>query len=600
MLRRRCRPSGRAVFTVLVAGLTLSLSAGRAEAADVTISVPTTFAAADASDGSPDGVFTVTGNLTITGGGSITCNDSGASNNSACPMAIRVTGNMVMDSGSLIQAENQTAGGSGGNIAIEVAGDFTMNGTASISSAKKSGSGDTGLAGNITIRVGNYPEAPPSGLFQMNSGSSIVADGTGSAGDIAITAGKTMMVDGLVSSAGGLTGTGAVQGRGGGMIALDAGCTLEVSATGKVTSSGRDPGADLVHLSGCSVTVLGRVESISPGDGHALPNNPANHCNDDPNAHPVGSGDVANGYTACVEIWGKDITVSGSGEVSADGVRSPMRAWIDLYSANTISILGGSSAYSVHANACPAGSTGSPPCSNSFGGLVTVIAVTSVTTSGNAVQANATAIGGNGGDETIAAQNVDLGASSVQAIGPNGSNTRGGNIRVRAFTGDITGASGELNAAGGNGNGTVQLAACASPISFSGTTTPTPPATFPGVCGGLPQARGGVRFLPQIWEKCSSIAVETRRFSGRAAGRGVVLSWQTASEAQIVGYNVYRVGSGGVATRVNARLIPARFAGRAHDATYRLVHGKRGSSYKLQIVRPDGSRTDAGTTRLRA
>jgi len=109
-----------------------------------------------------------------------------------------------------------------------------------------------------------------------------------------------------------------------------------------------------------------------------------------------------------------------------------------------------------------------------------------------------------------------------------------------------------------------------------------------------------VRFLPQIWEKCSTIAVETKRFSGRAAGHGVLLSWQTASEAQILGYNVYRVGSGGVATRVNARLIPARFAGRPHVAAYRLVDGKRGSSYKLQIVRPDGSRTDAGTTRLRA
>ena len=64
---------------------------------------------------------------------------------------------------------------------------------------------------------------------------------------------------------------------GGGTITIVAGCALTVSDTGLVSSRGRDPGADLVHLEGCAVKIFGVVEStVTAGGGHVLPVNPPN------------------------------------------------------------------------------------------------------------------------------------------------------------------------------------------------------------------------------------------------------------------------------------------------------------------------------------
>ena len=102
---------------------------------------------------------------------------------------------------------------------------------------------------------------------------------------------------------------------------------------------GKDPGADLVHLQGCTVTIDGIVEStVSAGGGHALPNSPANHCNYDTTAHPSFGGNPDSGYTACVEIWGNTVTIDNTGthkgEVNAGGIRTdgdPRRGWIDIF-----------------------------------------------------------------------------------------------------------------------------------------------------------------------------------------------------------------------------------------------------------------------------
>jgi hypothetical protein len=104
-----------ALILLLAAGFLLVRERRSVAAGDVTISFPTTFAAADASDGVVDGVFTVMGNLTITGTGNITCNDPGAPA-SACPITIVVGGNMEMQAGSAILAENTNDGGNGGNL----------------------------------------------------------------------------------------------------------------------------------------------------------------------------------------------------------------------------------------------------------------------------------------------------------------------------------------------------------------------------------------------------------------------------------------------------------------------------------------------------
>jgi hypothetical protein len=159
----------------------------------VVINSATTFAAADASDDEgTDGVFTVHGKLTIASTGSITCNDSGVSGASACPIKIKVDGDMEMETGGLIQAENNNDGGSGGDIDITVGGNFTMDGTgsagATISSRKTSGAGDTGHGGNITIIVGGVTVTDgigecnsPTGDVLVQNGATITADSPGEA-----------------------------------------------------------------------------------------------------------------------------------------------------------------------------------------------------------------------------------------------------------------------------------------------------------------------------------------------------------------------------------------------------------------------------------
>ena len=118
-------------------GLWFGFAAAPAHAANVTISSATPFATADASDGLSDGTFNVTGDLLITGTGSIVYNDNttdcpgpGGGNFSACPIKIHVTGDLVMQAGAKITAENLVNGGNGGDITITVDGDMLMCGPA--------------------------------------------------------------------------------------------------------------------------------------------------------------------------------------------------------------------------------------------------------------------------------------------------------------------------------------------------------------------------------------------------------------------------------------------------------------------------------------
>ena len=95
-------------------------------------------------DGMVDGIFTVdNGNLTIEG--IINCNDDrplprGAS---ACPITLVVSGNLTMDPGSGIFAENRRGRGDGGDITMEVGGDLFLDGLpgAEISSSRRTGAG---------------------------------------------------------------------------------------------------------------------------------------------------------------------------------------------------------------------------------------------------------------------------------------------------------------------------------------------------------------------------------------------------------------------------------------------------------------------------
>ena len=151
---------------------------------DETINIATTFGSLDGGAHDADGIVnnsvTINGNLTIANGGSITCNDTGVSTNSACPINLIVTGDLEIQAGGSINTENTNNGGNGGAISLTVGGDFTMRGPSgatpgALITSRKLGSGDTFSAGKITIIVGGVTVTPDPvnasspGLGQCNS-----------------------------------------------------------------------------------------------------------------------------------------------------------------------------------------------------------------------------------------------------------------------------------------------------------------------------------------------------------------------------------------------------------------------------------------------
>lgn len=84
-------------------------------------------------------------------------------------------------------------------------------------------------------------------------------------------------------------------------------------------------------------------------------------------------------------------------------------------------------------------------------------------------------------------------------------------------------------------------------------------------------------------------SVRLRSFAARPFGAGTLLRWSTASEASVLGFNLYR-RAGGRSLRLNRALIPARSAtGAAYRFLDRAARGK--ALYRLQVVELNGSRS---------
>ena len=149
-----------------------------------------------------------------------------------------------------------------------------MNAGATISVTGTGSSGNS-PAGTVTLTVGNYPSSPGVGAFTMDATSQILANSPlASAGPIVISAGEQMDINGLVESSSRLSGV-PNQPPGGGTITLLSACRLTVGDSGVVSSEGKDPGADLVHLEGCDVFIYGIVRSnVVLAGGHSPPVNP--------------------------------------------------------------------------------------------------------------------------------------------------------------------------------------------------------------------------------------------------------------------------------------------------------------------------------------
>jgi parallel beta-helix repeat protein len=499
----------------------------------LTINVPTPFSVLDNGPDDSDptvGVFQFCGDVTIANGGSITCDESGTPA-SACPIKLVILGNLLIQAGGSIHAENLGGnGGNGGDISITVGGDFTMDGPgpggvpsgAFISSQNKGGG--NGHGGDILIQVGGVKTIPdpvvnpdpnnPSpriGVCEspvicgvtipVNTGDALIATGaaiisdsaSGRAGDIALYTGRNITVHGTVHAEG-FSGAGH-----GGAITLDACCDLLIGDTGLVRSAGRDPGPDRVHVEACIVTIFGVVESTGPA-----------HEDPEPNCTPPERPGKPANSTACVEIWSGttiliDSTGTHFGQVNADtGMSGGVSGlgWIDILANGAIVINDGTNndhvqpigggpgvavLHAVHANQYLPGG---------HGGIIVVMSkFGSVSTFGNAIQANDVAAGGKGGSVTVQAGGIGsptgdvlFDSASIQAMGGVGSGSSGGTIAGRSFNGDLSGTGGELNAFGdaGTSPGSVTLEACLG-ATYSGVSTPPfVLGPFDLICGGSP------------------------------------------------------------------------------------------------------------------
>ena len=442
--------------------------------------------------------------------------------NAGSTLTLNITGGLTIDIGGKITGMATTGGASGATItittggAVLLAGDGT--GGALISVDQTGASCSASKAGKITI-TSSFASAGAS--ITTKRGSKVTADADCTAGEIKIVATKGGVdIQGLVESASAIAGSASKR-PGGGPITISASCNLTINDTGRVSSRGKDPGADLVHLeAGGNVLIIGLVESTGPG--HSAPINPANSCAGQ--KHP----DKPANSTACVEVWAGtnltiDQTATSKGEINADTGQAGGHqiAWIDLFAKGDIVINGpgagpyaaGAHPYAVHANEF---------VSTSTGGLVTVKSKAGkVTLSGQAIQADGglgkssfvPALGGVGGVVVIEAGgtatpggDVDLAGASVRArgAGSGGGVQAGGDIAIRSFNGHVLGAApGELNAAGGGGQlipdpGTVTLRGCnAAPpaVSYGGTSTPAATTAAPSCGGPGPQFPAYVVFL---------------------------------------------------------------------------------------------------------
>jgi predicted RNA-binding Zn-ribbon protein involved in translation (DUF1610 family) len=85
-------------------------------------------------------------------------------------------------------------------------------------------------------------------------------------------------------------------------------------------------------------------------------------------------------------------------------------------------------------------------------------------------------------------------------------------------------------------------------------------------------------------------------FTARQVGAGVVLRWRLAQEVGAVGFNVYRRRAG-TRTRLNRRLIAASAGPSDGDHVWRDRTAGHGSTYFVEAVHIDGSRTLLGPAR---
>ncbi|MGZ5431563.1 MAG: tandem-95 repeat protein [Thermoanaerobaculia bacterium] len=435
---------------------------------DVTLNGTSSFAALDGSssdhDGVTNGVFTVDdGNLVVNG--AVNCNDDGAGNNSACSMAFAVSGNLSVNGGGALYAENRNASGTGGAITLTVGGNLALNGNAIVSSAAKTSS--SGDGGAITANV--------TGNVTLSSNSTIDAGSAkATGGALTIAAGGVVSVGGNVLSgpsrtvlASKLTGAildGGNPNQQGGTIIISSTTFVEpaisVASTANIVSQGEKNGAGPVTLDGCGVAINGLVAALS--------------IKDSPATVVVRSGKA-------ILVDGRDLGGAGTrrGRVRADALQDGANNdGVDLFARGSVTVLGPSG--SLFAVSSVPGAKANKDGS----GTIRVISLEdAVTASGNAFIAGADAKGTQGGTISIAAANdVNLDNATLVATGDHSKpkkQSAGGDIVARSYSGDVfwRNGVGDVRPVGSSADvppadqGTIALTACAT-VDTTGSTFP--------------------------------------------------------------------------------------------------------------------------------
>lgn len=409
-------------------------------------------------------------------------------------LTVNILGDLIIDSPTGVResgifGDATTANGGGALISV-VADNILLRGDgargARISANQLAPSCVGGRGGTLSLSARNSVTTEP--------GSIISANAICSAGEINVRAALgPVHIGGRVASQSTLTGTGGKPRPGGGPIAIQAGCNLIIAETGIVSSKGRDPGANLVHLEGgCEVQIFGLVESTGPG--HGVPQNPTNRC-----ANASRPDKPANS-TACIEVWaGKTLTIDSvfprNGEMNADTAQAggSQIAWIDLFANDAITVTGEDNGpFTIHANEFR---------HNPTGGMITLKSLHgTVTANKRAIQADATAAGGKGGKISIeAADEIIFDDAVLFARGHlrgAGTASAGGGIAIRSFTRSVRWqyGIGEVKPTGltipGVRQGRITLQQClGGAVDLTGSVFPangasTTPTILSNDCGG--------------------------------------------------------------------------------------------------------------------
>ncbi|MGH9143183.1 MAG: putative Ig domain-containing protein, partial [Vicinamibacterales bacterium] len=532
--------------------VTLFAFALPAFAANVTVNGVASFSSLDGSIDDADhvvnGVFTVNGNLTVNG--TINCNDGVGFPVSPCPMQFNVSGDMTVNAGGALYAEDRIATGSPASITLNVGGTLTLAAHAGathgaiVSTAALAASIANG--GAVTVNAG---------AITMGDSATIDASSyQGIAGNISLSSSGQISLDGNVLSGPSRTFTGSLTGEIlSGVVPFQKGGQISITSTSffvpalligthaSVVSQGQNPGAGPVTLNACGIEIRGQLAAL---------------------ARQSTSTQVSVRSGKDILVDARDLGVSGATLGRVARLRSDTtllgtgtNRFVDLFAHGSVTVLGPAAASSTRYSISSIGGTADP---STRGGNVRVVALEgTVTMAGRVADASQDFISGQGGHIDIASKgDSDLTTALLRAVGnfavPS-PGRKGGAITVRSYSGNViwVNGTGDVRPIGSTSGippadqGTLDLSACGT-INTSGSTFPAngvPTGVFPtthtGVCSpAAPSLPAGVPPLPTC---CNTIIVTNPAVSTGTAG---VAFSQTFTQTGAIGTATFSIATG--------------------------------------------------------